>query len=320
MAAHDESYRLLFSHPRMVADLLQGFVREPWVEDLDFSTLERVNASYVSEHLKGRHADLVWRVRWGGESWLYVYLLLEFQSTVDPFMAVRMLVYVGLLYQDLLRRRELTPAGRLPPVVPMLLYNGSEPWLAPREVSELIEAVPGALAHFRPQLSYLLLDEGRIPGEELPGVDNLAAALMRLEQSRRPEEVTEVLGALVRSPTGAGEPELRRAFVAWIRGALVPARHWEEISRLGGLQEVLSMLEQTVKTWFKEAEEKGLQQGLEQGLRAGEARLLVRLIGQRFGPLPPAERARIEAADAERLLRWGERVLVARSLDEVFAD
>ncbi len=31
---HDQSYKLLFSHPEMVADLLRGFVREDWVEHL----------------------------------------------------------------------------------------------------------------------------------------------------------------------------------------------------------------------------------------------------------------------------------------------
>lgn len=36
---HDHSYRLLFSEPDMVADLLWGYVQEPWVKGLDFSTL-----------------------------------------------------------------------------------------------------------------------------------------------------------------------------------------------------------------------------------------------------------------------------------------
>jgi len=35
---------------------------------------------------------MVLQLRWGDE-WLYVYLLLEFQSTVDHFMAVRILGY-----------------------------------------------------------------------------------------------------------------------------------------------------------------------------------------------------------------------------------
>ena len=31
---HDSGYRLLYSHRRLVADLLQGFVDEPWVRIL----------------------------------------------------------------------------------------------------------------------------------------------------------------------------------------------------------------------------------------------------------------------------------------------
>ena len=36
----------------------------------------------------------------------------------------RPLVYTGLLYQDLIRRGALDDAGRLPPVLPIVLYNG----------------------------------------------------------------------------------------------------------------------------------------------------------------------------------------------------
>jgi predicted transposase YdaD len=80
---HDHGYKLLFSHPEMVEDLLRGFVREAWVNDLDFATLERVGGGYVSDDLREREDDIVWRVRFGQE-WLYVYLLLEFQSSIDP--------------------------------------------------------------------------------------------------------------------------------------------------------------------------------------------------------------------------------------------
>ncbi len=53
-----------------------------------------------------------------------LYLLLEFQSTVDRLMAVRLLTYVGLLYQDLAAAGEIPPGGPLPPVLPIVLYNG----------------------------------------------------------------------------------------------------------------------------------------------------------------------------------------------------
>lgn len=108
---HDHSYKLLFTHPEMVADLLRGFVREDWVAELDFSTLEKAGGSYVSDDLREREDDIIWRVRWKNvqgkdqnSAWLYVYLLIEFQSSVDWFMAVRIMTYVGLLYQDLVRK------------------------------------------------------------------------------------------------------------------------------------------------------------------------------------------------------------------------
>jgi hypothetical protein len=109
MAGNDPKYRLLFSHPRMIEDLLRGFIHEDWVAQLDFGTLERVNGSFVSEDLEDRRNDVVWRLRWRGarDDWFYLYLLLEFQSRPEPFMAVRMLVYVGLLLQELIRTQRL---------------------------------------------------------------------------------------------------------------------------------------------------------------------------------------------------------------------
>jgi hypothetical protein len=46
---HDASYKLLFSHARMVEDLLRGFVHEAWVHDVDWTTLERVSDSQISK-------------------------------------------------------------------------------------------------------------------------------------------------------------------------------------------------------------------------------------------------------------------------------
>jgi len=110
MAEQDLGYKRLFAQREMVADLLTGFVREPGVDEVQLDTLERVSGSYVSDDLRAREDDIVWRVRWRGQ-WLYVYLLLEFQASVDRFMALRMMVYVGLLYQDLARQRQLTPGS-----------------------------------------------------------------------------------------------------------------------------------------------------------------------------------------------------------------
>ena len=68
MVEHDNSYKLLFSHAEMVADLLKGFVHEAWMAELDFTTLEKVSGRFVSDDLRDREDDIIWRVRWG-EGW-----------------------------------------------------------------------------------------------------------------------------------------------------------------------------------------------------------------------------------------------------------
>lgn len=59
-----------------------------------------------------------------GDDWLCLYILIEFQSKVDPWMAVRMMSYVGLLYQDLIKAKQVLPQHKLPSVLPIVLYNG----------------------------------------------------------------------------------------------------------------------------------------------------------------------------------------------------
>jgi len=49
VSGQDSGYRQVFSHPEMVADLLRGFVREVWVSELRFDTLERVNARFTTD-------------------------------------------------------------------------------------------------------------------------------------------------------------------------------------------------------------------------------------------------------------------------------
>jgi predicted transposase YdaD len=121
---HDSGYKSLFSTPELVRDLILGFVPDEWLHSLDYTTLEKVPGSYVSEDFRNRVDDIVWRVKVGSE-WVYLYLLIEFQSSVDKYMALRMMVYVGLLYQDLIKRGDVLADGRLPPVLPIVLYNGS---------------------------------------------------------------------------------------------------------------------------------------------------------------------------------------------------
>ena len=314
MANYDGGYKYLFSHARMVEDLLKGFVKEEWVEGLDFATLEKVSGSYVSDDLRERADDVVWRIAWG-EDWLYVYILLEFQSTVDPWMAVRIMTYVGLLYQDLIKSKKLSAGKKLPPVLPVVLYNGNQRWTAATDISQLVDETPGGLSRYQPHLQYFLLAERDYAEEELKGLNNLVAALFRLENSRSPEHLLNVVVELLRWLPGQKQDSLRRAFTVWFSRVLFPTRFDKKdqpvIEELG---EVKTMLAERVKNWNRESEERGLKRGMQKGA----LQLLMRQLEKKFGGLSPDLVNKLEQSDETQILLWSENILTADTLGKVF--
>ena len=68
----------------------------------------------------------------------------------------------------------------------------------------------------------------------------------------------------------------------------------------------------------KEGLREGRKEGREEGLRQGAKRVLLDLLGKRFGPLPEGVRQRVEEiASTDRLSRLAQRALSARSLEEM---
>jgi len=312
--SHDNSYKLLFSHPEMMVDLLKGFVNEAWVNQCDFTSLEKVSGSYVSDDLRDREDDLIWRVRWGDE-WIYVYLLLEFQSTVDHFMAVRILGYLGLLYQDIIRTGELKTQDKLPPVLPVVLYNGARPWQAPVNLDLLIHPAPAGLENYRPHIGYLLLDEGRYEENYLGSLKNLVAALFQLENSRTDKDIQTVIVRLIDWLKHPEQSGIRRAFTVWINRVLLPRKApGSQFKEFSDLNEVNTMLAETVEQWTKDWK----QQGLEQGIHLGESAVLKRLLIRRFKVIPPEMLDRIEQAMPEQVEQWLENILEATTIEDVF--
>jgi hypothetical protein len=311
MAVHDHSYKLLFSHAGMVRDLLEGFIGGEWLAGADFSTLERVSDAYVTDDLRARADDIIWRVRCGRH---YVYLLLEFQSSDEPCMAVRVLTYVGLLYQDLIKAKTYSASGPLPNVLPVVIYNGTSRWRAANEITSLLYESPRDLEQYRPAHRYLLIDEGAYDDAHLARDDNLVAMLFRLENCFERDQVTELVRALVRQLNGAEYGSLRRAFAIWLDRVVFERFAEDDAHFSNQLWESETMLADRVPIW----EEELRQEGREQGRQQGEASLLLRQLQKRFGELPDSVGMRVNGSTCEQLGLWAERLLDCRSLNDLF--
>ena len=73
----------------------------------------------------------------------------------------RRLAWEGLLRRGNRSGADARPTTPLPPVIPFVVYNGSSPWTAPLDVSELIAPVASVLSRLQPANRYVLLDMQR---------------------------------------------------------------------------------------------------------------------------------------------------------------
>ena len=47
----------MFSHKEVIRDLICGFVKQDWIKELDFDSLERVSDSFVTDDIRDREDD-----------------------------------------------------------------------------------------------------------------------------------------------------------------------------------------------------------------------------------------------------------------------
>jgi predicted transposase YdaD len=316
---HDRSYRHLFSHTRMVAELARDILGHRATGPVVLSTLERVHDSFVSARQAARYGDLIWRVRRPDGRWLY--LLLEFQSRSEPLMALRVFSYAAQLWEDLVRRGDHARPDKIPDLLPVVVYHGNRRWRAVLDIADLVEGRPSRCAV---RLRYRLVDHRRTSSRRLWRLGNPVAVLFLLERRLGREELNRAVGLLGATLTSPEDGELRRAFVFWLRRVLLPRYPLtdDEVPALLDLEEFRSMLEDNVRRWEKELFQEGRKEGRAEGLAQGrerEAALLLRQLELKFGPVDETVRSQVLAASSARRLTWAGRVLTAISLAEVFA-
>ena len=122
---HDILFKDVFSHREMVASFIRAFVDEPLARQLRLDTLERLSGEHVTEDGALGFSDSIWRMRRVGGRWCYVILLLEFQSSPDRMMAIRLLAYITTLLLRLERERKKRRRrpGPLPLILPIIIQH-----------------------------------------------------------------------------------------------------------------------------------------------------------------------------------------------------
>ena len=195
-------------------------------------------------------------------------------------MRFRLLKYCCGIWDDFLRSAEAKETPDLPPIVPLVFYQGESRWHHTTEFSELF-AEPARRWPWTPQFEHLLVDQsqadvGAVPGETLGRAAQLAlmaAARRELREALAREALARtvrLMGELDR----AGQGERFRAVVFYVlhtqdketlREFFAALRR--EVRGPGG--DMMTYAEELIREGRQEGELKGRQEGELKGRQEG---------------------------------------------------
>ena len=359
---HDTHYKNIFKTPKLTRDLLRLLQhrlggRHPFLNRLRPHTLQRLPGDFVTPDHRQRFADLLWKVEIaedpvggaarvdfaddgvrqdedaarpdGRTRWAWLAVMLEFQSTEDWMMAVRVQSYAALLWLDLHKRGELDRREPLPPILPVVIYNGADPWQASLSLDDMVHgtplpgparaggAEPGPFRFLGER--YVLLDLQAMDRRGDRSEGYALTCLARMEASAGTEETAHALDSMMRWIAGRGGPEVVEPLLGYIM-AVFEARNLpmegvldmttQEATNLAASGFWGDRLRADFDRRMARAREDGLEAGREEGEAIGQEReraLLIRQVERRFD----AETARrlspiLERADHERMVEVGD--------------
>ena len=265
---HDNLFRKTFADPREAAGLLCPVLPAEFRDRIDWNTLAPVDASFVDDELRRSEADLLFKAAFGAShDPLWIYVLLEHQSTPDRLMPFRMLKYCMGIWDAQLRE---TPQGMLHPIVPVVFYQGASHWNHSTRFDDLFPE-PQRRLPWMVRFEHYMLDQTRLgPGDVGGDLKGRIARLAMMAACRQElHAAIEMVAQLLLELRSAGEGEYAGTVGHYLlntqddKEIQLLQDHWQ---RLGGSPEggIMSYAQQLI--------EQGRELGREQGRAQGEAK------------------------------------------------
>jgi predicted transposase/invertase (TIGR01784 family) len=261
---HDSFAKQCLSNLAVAKDLLKPHLPPDIVSRINWNTFQLTNKSFVDKKLEQSHSDMVYKCLLDNDKNIYLYTLIEHQSTSEELLAFRMLKYnISLMDQHLNEGHR-----RLLIILNMCLYAGAEsPYPYSDDLSDCFE--DPELARARMFKSFKLIDLTVLTQEllESQGQADLLAILLKqavsktfLNWIKEHEELIKKLLLRVYAESG----------IIYILDQ--EAKHDAE-SIMSAIIEIAPTKKDIIITAARQLErrgaEKGLKKGMEKGIKKG---------------------------------------------------
>ena len=311
---HDGLFKGILGKSEHAASELRSILPAGLVARLDLDQLERVDGSFVDRALRQHHTDVLFRARLDQRDEALIYVLLEHQSTPDYWMALRMCAYLMRIWS---RHLDHHPdVRRLPPIIPIVVYQGRSSWTPPLDLIDLINVDDGTAA-FAPSFSYLLDNLHRLNIDELKSLPltpavRLTYVLMR--EAPASDHLTQLLPDWQADLQAVQPTELA---ILWTYALTVSNTPEPELTRF--LAQLGPEAKEVAMTTADLLRAEGEARGRAEGRAEGRAAALLELLDIKFDQVPADIKQKVRTATTGQLEIWTRRILTTATLDEIFA-
>ena len=129
---HDSLVKIIMNDLVAAQEFLEYYLPDDSKSLVDLSKITVEQESYIEESLNKKYSNTTYKISTNNKEEAFVYVLVEAQSTIDYWTALRLWKYTLLLYQ-----RHKQGKNKLPLVYNLVIYNGKEIYNAPRNLWSL---------------------------------------------------------------------------------------------------------------------------------------------------------------------------------------
>ncbi len=269
---HDALVRRALEDPATAQAWLKARLPRELVKQLNLSTLTEQPGTFVDTNLRRSETDALFKVQHESGKPVYVYILVEHQSTVDLWLPLRLHKYHNRIWdRERLQRRLNTPT--LSPIVSAVLHHGDRDWTPSRQFEDLYNEEVRSLPDLC-RFGYILVELTGMQLEETRG-DAYARAMEMLLMDHRRQQVERLLQLLPpliltmwATPGGRDKKRTLMAYIDTMYGGIVMKvltaeveKYRERYGSQGITPEDVTLLKFLEERYAREGKEQGILQG-----------------------------------------------------------
>ena len=298
---------------------------------LELDKLNVEKGSYIDEDQRHHFSDLIFSVELKQGGTAKVYCLLEHKSAPEKLVALQVARYMVLQWNEMLKQEAIF-GTQLPPIIPIVVYQGHEGWNISRNFHSLVDFPSEAFKALVPNFEYLLWDLNEVDDKKLQDTLILRYYVLIckvLKSSELPDYLFQLVEALYKTLDSKTAVEYIEIFFRYIIKASnkVTRKNFEDsISKLpsGGERIMNTLAEQ----WLKEGELKGKQEGKQEGKLEAYQEMLISAVQNKFGVMKPEFATKIKAISSTETLQGlfnqvffvEDKKRFRKLVDEIFED